>query len=80
MKPKCLCGQEIAFTGRSNVRRCPECHSLQVRDTDGIWVFETTPSVEDFGERTMYIERRSKRVKDYPQVVTQVESNSESCG
>lgn len=80
MNPKCICGHEIAFPGRSNVRRCPECHSLQVRDPDGIWVFETTSSVEDYGERTMYIERRrSKRAKDNPQVVTQIRSNSECC-
>lgn len=62
MSPTCLCGQPFTF-GRSNVRRCIQCHALQVHDYDGIWIFEATEFPWDTGASTLFIPRKER--KDY---------------
>lgn len=59
MKQTCICGHPISF-GRSNVKRCPVCHSLQVRDWDGIWVFEYVPYTSGLGSSTMFIPKKER--------------------
>ena len=60
MKPTCICGNPISF-GRSNVKRCSVCHSLQVRDWDGIWVFEYVPCTSGLGSSTLFIPRKERK-------------------
>lgn len=59
---QCLCGTPITF-GRSNVRRCPNRHSLHVRDYNGIWIYENTDPESGLGTSTMFI--RKGRKSDY---------------
>lgn len=60
MKPQCLCGQAIQF-GRRNVMRCVKCHALQVRDYDGLWIFEASEFAEDNGSSTLFIPKERGR-------------------
>ena len=59
MKPTCICGQPVYF-GRSNVKRCINCHSLQVRDYDGSWIFEYTDPTSGLGASTLFIPKSKK--------------------
>ena len=59
MKPTCICGNPISF-GRSNVKRCINCHSLQVRDFDGIWIFEYTDPTSGLGASTLFIPKKGR--------------------
>lgn len=58
--PSCLCGHPITFN-RSNVRRCIQCHALQVRDYDGTWIFEATEFPWDTGASTLFIPRKERQ-------------------
>lgn len=68
MKPTCICDEAITF-GRRNSRRCPKCHSLQIRDHDGYWVYEYTEETSGLSESAVFIPR--KRRSDYARTAAQ---------
>ena len=70
MKPQCICGQPVYF-GRSNVKRCSVCHSLQVRDWDGIWIFEYVPYTSGLGTSTVFIPKKERKA-DYVRTSAQI--------